>query len=140
MVQGRWFPMGSDISVPLRLREEIFSKGRDTLDDACWQVIVFNGDEPVGCARLWWQDGAFQVGDLGVLEAYRRQGYGDLLIRLCLFKALTHSGREIALVSPAETVGFFRKYGFSVDGEGEAVPMHIMADDVELGHCPGCGK
>ena len=138
MVEGRWYAMGTDISLPLSLRQEIFARGRDTLDDAAWQVLVYDGDTPAGIARLWWQDGAFQIGDLGVLPQFRGRGYGDLLVRLCLFKALTHAAREIALRSPAETVPFFARYHFAVEGDGEMIPMRILAKDVELGHCQGC--
>lgn len=90
MVQGKWFPMGSDLTLPVSLRHSVFGRGRDALDDQAWQVVVYQGDLPVGSARLWWEDGAFRLGDVGVLAAYRGQGFGDLLVRLLLFKALTH--------------------------------------------------
>ena len=59
MVQGRWFPMGSDLSQPLAVRMAVFGTGRDALDDGAQQVAVYDGEQPVGSARLWWQDGAF---------------------------------------------------------------------------------
>lgn len=33
--------------------------------------------------------GAFWLGDVGVLSDFRGMGYGDLLVRLLLFKALS---------------------------------------------------
>ena len=40
MVQGRWFPMGSDIALPLSVREQVFGRGEDALDAMAQQVIV----------------------------------------------------------------------------------------------------
>ncbi len=133
MVQGHWFPIGADLSAVLDVRARVFGRGRDALDACSQQVAVYDGGEAVGAARLWWQDGAFRLGDVGVLEDRRGRGFGDLLVRLCLFKALTHGATEIRLTSPGETEPFFAKYGFRPDG-GD---MAIRAEDVRLSHCGG---
>ena len=111
MVQGKWFPMGSDISEALSVRQAVFAQGEDALDAAAQQVVVYREGKPVGSARLYWGDGAFQLDLIGVLPEERDKGYGDLLIRLLLFKALTHNASCIALETPAETRPFFVKYG-----------------------------
>lgn len=138
MVQGRWYPMGSDLSCPMLIRQQVFGRGEDLLDKSAQQVVVFREEEPVGCARLWWENGAFYLGDVGVLTQERGKGFGDLLVRLCLFKALTHSAEEIRLSTPEETRAFFASYGF-VSGEEQdgLVRMHIRGADVQLSHCGG---
>ena len=135
MVQGQWFPMGSDLTQPLSVREAVFGRGRDALDESAQQIVVYNGDIAVGSARLWWQDGAFWLGEVGVLPAWRGMGYGDLLVRLLLYKALTHSARALRLKTPEATAGFFARYGFRAQS-GEV--MYLAADDVCLSHCEGC--
>ena len=138
MVQGRWYPMGSDLGVPMMIRQEVFHKGQDDLDAAAQQVVVFREDVPAGAARLWWQDGAFRMGDVGVLPHMRGKGFGDLLVRLCLFKALTHSAALICLETPAETEAFFAKYGFVATEEKDGlIAMEIRGEDVQLSHCGG---
>ena len=138
MVQGRWFPMGSDISRPMQIRQQVFGRGQDLLDNESQQVLVFREEEPVGCARLWWKDGAFHLGDVGVVEPERNKGFGDLLVRLCLFKALTHNASLICLETPKETEGFFAKYGFAPEGEDDGlVRMQIRGENVQLSHCGG---
>ena len=139
MVQGRWFPMGSDLSVPLELRRRVFGCGEDAIDAMAQQVVVYENDIPVASARLWWQDGAFRLGFAGVLEEKRNRGFGDLLVRLLLYKALTHSAEMIRLESPAQTEAFFAKYGFVTDGDTESglKAMHIRGEDVCLSHCGG---
>lgn len=138
MVQGRWYPMGSDIETPLRLRGMVFGAARDALDDMAQQVVVFRQGEAVGCARLYWKDGAFWLDSLGVLEGERGKGFGDLLIRLCLFKALTHSAALIRLAATPDTEGFFAKYGLTASGEENGLTlMQIRGEDVQLSHCGG---
>ena len=138
MVQGKWFPMGSDISEALSVRQAVFAQGEDALDATAQQVVVYREGKPVGSARLYWGDGAFQLDLIGVLPEERDKGYGDLLIRLLLFKALTHNASCIALETPAETRPFFAKYGFIADEEQNGLTrMHILGENVQLSHCGG---
>lgn len=145
MVQGKWFPTGSDLSQPLAIRQAVFGRGHDALDSWAQQVAVYAGNEAVGAARLWWRDGAFWLGEVGVLPPCRGKGYGDLLVRLLLFKALSHGARFIRLEAPAEAVAFFARYGFREEGrrDGQTV-MGLAAADVHLdrccGGCSGCGQ
>lgn len=141
MIQGKWFPVGADISQALDIRASVFGRRRDASDDMAQQAVVY-GDtgEAVGSARLLWRDGAFWLGDIGVLERERGRGYGDLLVRLLMYKALTHGARRMALVCPSDMTGFFARYGFKPTGDcGEGVEMSADADDISLSHCGGCG-
>ena len=73
-----------------------------------------------------------------MLPEERGQGYGDLLIRLLLFKALSHGAGEIGLNAPLDVVPFFAKYGFQTEaGEGAAAFMTMQGKDVRLSHCGG---
>ena len=53
MVQGKWFPSGSDISLPVSLRESVFGRGMDAVDAMAQHVVVYDSDVPVAAARLW---------------------------------------------------------------------------------------
>lgn len=144
MIQGKWFPTGSDVSQPLAIRRAVFGRGRDALDDWAQQVAVYAGKDPVGAARLWWRDGAFWLGDVGVLSDFRGMGYGDLLVRLLLFKALSHGAHFLRLETPEEAVAFFARYGFCEEcRQGGRAVMGLAAADVRLdrceGGCAGCG-
>ena len=157
MIEGKWFVQNSDITQPLALREAVFARGRDALDAQAQQVVVYREGLPVGTGRLWWQDGGFFAGDIGVLPAQRGQGYGDLLVRLMLYKATTHHAQSLCVVCPADVCAFFARYGFvavaqtapepeaadsaqaSIAGQ-TAAPMLVMR--VALGSdghsCTGC--
>ena len=130
MIQGKWFPTGSDVSQPLAIRRAVFGRGRDALDDWAQQVTVYAGD--------------FWLGDVGVLSGFRGMGYGDLLVRLLLFKALSHGAHFLRLEAPEEAVAFFARYGFCEEcRQGGRAVMGLAAADVRLdrcgGGCAGCG-
>lgn len=139
MVQGKWFPADSDCTLSFCVREEVFAQGRDEVDEQAWQVVVYADENtPVGSARLWWQDGAFWLGCVGVKDRFRGQGYGDLLVRLLMFKALTHNARMIRLQAPTELAAFFKQYGFEAGEEANGlITMQIQGENVQLSHCGG---
>ncbi len=141
MVKGKWMPQGSDIGEALRIREAVLGKGRDALDEQAQQVLVYQGDRPVGAARLWWAEGAFHLGEVCVLEEDRHQGFGDLLVRLALYKALSHHARQVRLSAPRTVAPFFRRYGFAPEQEPlerEGTPwvdMSLSGNAISLSPC-----
>ncbi len=139
MIQGKWFPQQADITLPLALREGVFGRGRDALDEVAQQVVVYDDGLPVGAARLWWADGAFRIGDVGVVSSWRGKGFGDLLVRLLLFKALSHSASRVELVATGSAASFFARYGFKPAGPEaqEGAPMFLLAENIVLSHCQG---
>ena len=143
MVQGKWFSPGSDLSDLLPVRNAVFGRGLDDLDGLSWNVLVFQDSVPVGTGRIWWQDGSFRVGDIGVLESFRRQRLGDLVLRLLLFKAQSHSAKEVRLLCPRDLTGFFSRLGLRElpdDVSSAAVEMMIPGDAIDLDTCKNCPR
>ena len=142
MVQGKWFPPGEDLSALLPVREAVFGRGADDLDAASWNVLVYQDSVPAAAGRIWWQDGAFWLGDLCVLESFRRQRLGDLVLRLLLFKAQSHAAREVRLRCPRSVAGFFARLGLREEPSGDAasVEMMIPGESIDLDSCKSCPK
>ena len=144
MIQGKWLAQGADLSEALPVREAVFGRGRDPLDAESWNVLVFRDDVPAAAGRLWWQDGSFRIGDVGVLESERGRRLGDLTLRLLLFKAQSHFAREVRLVCPPDTVGFFARLGFRPDpaasSSGGFVEMFLPGSEINLDSCAACKK
>lgn len=144
MIQGKWLPQGSDLTQVLAIRQNVFGRGRDELDDESWNVLVFQDDAPAASGRLWWKDGAFRLGEVGVLPAFRNQRLGDLVLRLLLFKAQSHFAREVRLVCSDEVSGFFARLGFrpdpSVPADGAGMEMLLPGDEINLDSCASCKK
>ncbi len=141
MIEGKWFPQGSDLSEVLAVREAVFGRGGDDLDAQAWNVLVWQDGIPAATGRIWWQEGSFRLGDLGVLPEYRGQKLGDLTLRLLLFKAQSHYAREVRLRTPEELEGFFARLGLREDfRDGNLIEMRISGDEIDLDTCKACKK
>ena len=144
MIQGKWFSPGTDLSAVLPVRTAVFGRGADALDPLSWNVLVYSDSVPAACGRIWWEDGAFRIGDIGVLEELRRHRLGDLVLRLLLYKAQSHSAREVRLTCPRDLTGFFDRLGLREDPSGtpdaDTVEMVIPGDLIDLDTCKNCPK
>lgn len=136
MIEGKWFAQGADIGQPLLIRDSVFGRGRDALDDMAQQLVIYREGDPVGTGRLWWENGTFHAGDIGVLSDERGKGYGDLLVRLLIYKAVTHHAQSILLLCPQALMPFFERFGFIAQDGGDPAEMLLHP----LDECAGCGK
>lgn len=141
MVQGQWFSPGTDLSTVLPLREAVFQQGADARDAISWNVRVDQNGQPVAAGRIWWEEGAYRLGSIGVLPSFRNLGLGDLVLRLLLFKAQNHSAREVRLSASPEVSAFFARLGFrpdpTADDPGEMV---LPGNEIDLDTCRSCPR
>ena len=141
MIQGKWFAPGEDISPLVSVREAIFARGADDLDPLSWNALIYEDGVPCAAGRIWYRDGAYWLGDIGVLEAFRGRKLGDLALRLLLFKAQSHAAREIRLRCPEDTEGFFARLGFRPVSRGSGtVEMSIRGEDADAEQDPACDE
>ena len=142
MIQGKWFSQGSDLSDALFVRRAVFNRGTDELDAMAQSAVVYLDDIPTATGRIWWEDGAFWLGDICVLPDYRGQRLGDLILRLLLFKAQSHFAKEVRLRCAPETVGFFSRLGMNETGKKDCglVELMIPGEAIDLDTCKSCKK
>ncbi len=143
MIQGKWFAPGEDLSIAvIPVRKAVFGAGEDALDRISWNAAVFEDSVPVATGRIWWEDGSFRLGSLGVIESRRSMGYGDLVLRLLLYKAQSHYAREVRLSCPRDTVGFFGRLGLQEcpSENPDTVEMLIPGERINLDSCKNCPK
>ena len=142
MIQGKWFAPGEDLSAEvLPVRAAVFGGSWPAEDPEGWNALVYQDDQPAASGRIWWEDGAFRLGAIGVIPSHRGKRLGDLVLRLLLFKAREHFAREVRLRTPEETAGFFARLGLrEVSREGSQVAMMIPGDQIDLDSCRSCKK
>ena len=142
MIQGKWFAPGENLPEEvLSVRREVFGNPGQTVDPKGWNTLVYLYDMPAASGRIWWEEGAFWLGEIGVLSSLRGRRLGELVLRLLLFKAQSHAAREVRLSSPEETQGFFARLGFRpVSRETRMVQMMLPGDEISLDSCANCKK
>ena len=142
MIQGKWFSPGDDLTAVVSVRRAVLGFDVDSLDPESWNVLVFEDSVPVATGRIWWKGGSFWLGDIAVLESHRGKHLGDLVLRLLLYKAQSHSAREVRLRCPRSLTGFFSRLGLSEtkSATDPDVEMMIEGDRIDLDTCSRCPK
>jgi len=81
-------------------------------------------------------DSHFRVDQMYVLPEFRRQGMGDLVIRMLLYEAQELNAAAVYLTCDKDVRDFFAGYGF-MPVEGAENDMYIPAEFIKLGGCCG---
>lgn len=115
-----------DIATCLRLRRVVFIEEQgvseedevDGLDGSALHLLAFDGDQPVGTARLLLKGSVGKIGRVCVLPQARGTGLGAALIRKSLEVLRGQPGlTEAYLGAQSHATGFYEKLGFAVEGE-----------------------
>jgi len=115
-----------DIATCLRLRRVVFIEEQgvseedevDGLDGDAIHLLAYDGDTPVGTARLLVKGPVGKIGRVCVLPVARGTGLGAALIRAALDVLRKEPGVvEAYLGSQSHATGFYEKLGFAVEGD-----------------------
>lgn len=130
MIHGKYISQGEDLTEVLRIREAVFGAGEDERDADAINILVSleesAGDEgtPIGCGRLNFDLDHFRfyIDRLGILEEYRKNGYGEFTLRALVDK-VNQCGADHVCVEKdiviGETAERFLKKMFFTSGEGD---------------------
>lgn len=90
----------------------------DGLDGRAIHLLAWDGDCPVGTARLLVKGPVGKIGRVCVLPEARGLGLGAALIEAALDELRRQPGvSEAWLGSQSQATGFYEKLGFAVEGE-----------------------
>lgn len=115
-----------DIATCQRLRRVVFIDEQgvseadevDGLDPEAIHLLAFDGNRPVGTARILLKGPVGKIGRVCVLPEARGTGLGAALIRAALEVLRAQPGvSEAYLGSQSHATGFYEKLGFAVEGE-----------------------
>jgi len=105
------------------IRETVFVKEQqvpvelewDEFDNDCLHLLAIDtSGRPIGTARLL-SDG--HIGRMAVLKEWRGKGVGSAMLRRLLEEAKKRHIRQVVLNAQTVAAGFYRKFGFQVEGE-----------------------
>ncbi|MEA5068915.1 MAG: GNAT family N-acetyltransferase, partial [Christensenellaceae bacterium] len=150
MIRARYLSSMDDITSVLEIRRAVFERSpgaaaRDAFDDMAVYALAFDeADAPSAAGRLYIDaDDRFRIDAVGVLAPLRARGYGDLVMRMLLDRALTLGAPAVYADSFPCAVGFYARYGLrpvmdTPVSDGALVPLCASADQIALeGSCGG---
>ena len=119
MVRGKVFIIGQQIDWEIEF---------DGLDDRCSLYIAYEGEEPVGAARLYKN----KVGRVATLKEYRKKGVATALMKFIEIDAKTNGLKELKLNAQLYIADFYENIGYVKQGDifMEAEIEHIKMTKV----------
>ena len=102
-VDEQGFPAGSEI---------------DDADAQAHHLMIFVEGACIATGRLIMEaPGEFRIGRICVRKEDRGEGYGDLVMRLLIDRAMQCMAKTVHLHAQLPVVPFYQKYGFLTEGE-----------------------
>lgn len=98
--------------------EQGFFDEFDDIDSVALHAVVYDGDKPIGCGRVFLENGKAHLGRIAVLLEYRKMGIGRILMQ-----ALEQAAREnlefshFELSAQKRAIGFYKSVGYEEIGE-----------------------
>ncbi len=148
MIKTLWVAYNDDSFKDVRyIRETVFveeyninyEEEFDDLDTTAMHMLVFDGYTPIGTGRVMLDGEKAVIGRLAVLKDFRREGIGDLIVRLLIRKAFDSGAKTQSLHAMTYCVDFYKKVGFEVISD-EYLEVGIPHVTMERhGDVFGCG-
>ncbi len=98
--------------------EQGFFDEFDDIDSVALHAVVYDGDKPIGCGRVFLENGNAHLGRIAVLLEYRKMGVGRILMQ-----SLEQAAREnlefshFELSAQKRAIGFYKSVGYEEIGE-----------------------
>ena len=114
----------ADMEAVLDIRARVFieeqgvseADERDGRDAEALHLIAFDGDQPVGTARILIEGDTGKIGRVAVLADNRDTGLGKALILACLDELTTLRKTRAKLGAQTHAIGFYQALGFTPTG------------------------
>lgn len=154
MVKGRYIEGIDNMSEVLRIREVVFgdefgiADASDPVidDEMAVHAVAYNdADEIVAVGTLYFDGETFTIDRIAVLKEYRKQFYGDFVLKVLIDKAAQAHANEIYGNTFAGTEGFLASVGYVNHGtmyelgNNKVQPMILTSEKFANG-CGSCCK
>lgn len=146
MITTDWFLGSKDLDNIHNIRREVFIIEQNTSEEEEWDsydneaihLLVYDNKKPVATGRIIIVDDVCLLGRIAVLKDYRKQGFGDLVVRMLIRKAYEMSFERQEIHAQIQAVGFYEKLGFVPFGEEfmeAGIPHTMMYHEGDVQGC-----
>lgn len=99
------------------VEEQGFRNEFDDIDSTCIHFVLFEDDQPVGCARMFDENQNMIFGRIAVLKEYRHMHYGSQILQCLERKAKELGYEQVILSAQVRASDFYRKNGYQAYGD-----------------------
>lgn len=99
------------------VEEQGFEKEFDELDDRCWHMVIYDYQTPIGCARMYDEDGEMVFGRIAVIQEKRGRHLGSYILHELEKKAKELGYQQATLSAQVRAKAFYEKNGYEAYGE-----------------------
>lgn len=113
--------------------EQGFENEFDDIDSICLHLVIFQDDQPVGCARMFDNQSEMTLGRIAVLKEYRHLHLGSYILQCLENKAKELKYTKVILSAQVRACDFYLKNGYEAYGEeylDEYCPHIHMRKDI----------
>ena len=143
MVSTKWFQGLNNLDNFLEIRKKVFCEElnmdekyvTDFYDEFAFNLVLYDDDKPAGTGTLLFKDGKYFIDKLCVLNEYRGNAYGNLIIRMLVRKAVTIGSEKTYAEINKINKPLFEKIGFVEISSGENDNVLMMKNGDVGGHC-----
>ncbi len=148
MVKGRYIEGANNLKCVLDIRKKVFEEefgingGGEALPDdnmAVHGVAYDDNDNIVAVGTLYFDGLKFTIDKIAVLPDYRKQYYGDFILKILIDKAAAVSPTEIYGKCFIESAGFMESVGYQKTGElSDNICFLTLPEEKMKGGCCSC--
>ena len=97
--------------------EQGFENEFDDIDHHCLHLVIYQENQPVGCARMFEDNHQMIFGRIAVLKDYRHLHLGSEILQHLETKAKELGFQTVCLSAQVQATNFYLKNGYQAYGE-----------------------
>ena len=99
--------------------EQKFVDEFDETDGVATHFVMFDGDNPIGCARTFFDENedAYHIGRVAVMKEYRGQHLGEKIMQFAEEYLKNEGANRVTLSAQVRASGFYKAIGYTPYGE-----------------------
>ena len=99
------------------VEEQGFQNEFDDIDARSWHLVIYDYHTPIGCARMYDENGAVIFGRIAVIKEKRHKHLGSYILHELEKKARELGYLEAMLSAQVNAKAFYEKNGYVAYGE-----------------------
>ena len=107
----------------------------DTLDGKCEHILIYHNEQPVGTGRIRTVDGFGKLERICILKAYRKLGYGKIIIKALEEIAEKNEVSKVKLHGQKQAEGFYKNLGYLTSSDlfmEDGIPHILMVKELSI--------